>query len=529
MLDLAPVRKGPSAAASSDDSLVTSDLVRSQRKPNGNGAAGEQPATDQDHQATAQPKGRPEAKTAEPPTPQRPSAAGPRSPESGSAELNAIAATKAVDSAETQASLLTPEPQSDVKPVGTEPKGAPARPEQADAAAAPHPNGSAHGLHAPSARANGDAISADVEPSGTKSSDTKGSNGSHAAPNALATEVPVPVSLPTPEPQSDDGEESEGTDDTEANGSVGTPTSVQAAEVQRRLATTESIKLEPGDSSARSRVLVIFDAAGGRRHRQNFRATLQRLAHLGCNVTVHECRGPDDARAYMRETISGAFDAVFVAGGDPCILGTAHHLAATDLPVAIASPRTDCRLATELGLPNSPKGIAQVIVDGETEQRWLGEANDQAFIGAAAIGSAADLLYGSRRGKAKESGDGGSSDHGGTGFRLVVNGRYRDVAGAFFINAQFLPREFVSVSGAVRGERKLFAVMLEHGGWRARMQYKTALMTGRIGTAKGVVVEEATQISVWGSPGEALWSEGHAICELPAQVRLMRHPVKLIS
>ena len=77
--------------------------------------------------------------------------------------------------------------------------------------------------------------------------------------------------------------------------------------------------------------------------------------------------------------------------------------------------------------------------------------------------------------------------------------------------------------------QKLFAVMLEHGSWRARMHYKTALMTGRIGAARGVVVEEATQISVWGGPGEALWSEGHAICDLPAQVRLMRRPVKLIS
>ena len=41
--------------------------------------------------------------------------------------------------------------------------------------------------------------------------------------------------------------------------------------------------------------------------------------------------------------------------------------------------------------------------------------------------------------------------------------------------------------------------------------------------------ERRAEVEEDGQLIEALWTEGHAICDLPAQVRLMRHPVKLIS
>lgn len=287
-----------------------------------------------------------------------------------------------------------------------------------------------------------------------------------------------------------------------------------------------------GPAIDRGRVLVIYESEGGRRHRQNFKATLTRLAHLGCDVAVHECRNADDANEFLRTVRASDYDVAFVAAGDTCILGISDRLAATGIPVAINSPKSGARLASELNLPTAPKAIAQYVVDGQQGEWWLGEANGSAFISVGAVGVAADLLYGSRRkggGQPAAGEDEAEESELQTGFRLVVNGHYRDVAGAFFVNAQFLPRDFAGIPGAERGQRQLYVVLLERGGWRAKLRYRSALMAGRLPSAKGVHCEAVSQVSVWGGPGEAFWSDGRPLSPLPAQVRIKRYPMKLLA
>jgi diacylglycerol kinase family enzyme len=278
---------------------------------------------------------------------------------------------------------------------------------------------------------------------------------------------------------------------------------------------------------ARSKILVIYDAAGGRRHRLNFRATLSRLTRLGCVVSVHECHGPMDDKAFFRDNDVADFDAVLVAGSDSCLMALAGPLAASGLPVAIASPHSSRHLAGELGLSLAAKSIADRVFDGGAQEWFLAEANNCPFVSFATVGLAADLSFGPRQRRAAlAAAQESPSDD---GYRIVVDGRYRDVAGAFLVNAQFLPRDFASIEGAVRGEPKLYAVMLERGGWRDRLRYRSALMAGRLPRAKGVVVEPAEQISIWGAAGETIIVEGEAICALPAQVRIMRNPITILS
>ncbi len=278
---------------------------------------------------------------------------------------------------------------------------------------------------------------------------------------------------------------------------------------------------------ARSKILVVYDAAGGRRHRLNFRATLSRLARLGCVVSVHECHGPMDGKTFFRDTNTAEFDAVLVAGSDSALMALAGPLAVSGLPVAIASPHSSRHLASELGLSMAAKSIADSVVDGQAQEWFLAEANNAPFVSFATVGLAADLSFGPRQRRAALAAaqETPSED----GYRIVVDGRYRDVAGAFFVNAQFLPRDFASIEGAVRGEPKLYAVMLERGGWRDRLRFRSALMAGRLPRAKGVVVEPAEQISIWGAAGEAIHVEGEAICTLPAQLRIMRNPITILS
>lgn len=278
---------------------------------------------------------------------------------------------------------------------------------------------------------------------------------------------------------------------------------------------------------ARSRILVVYDAAGGRRHRLNFRATLSRLARLGCVVSVHECHGPMDGKAFFRDANTAEFDAVLVAGSDSCLMALAGPLATSGLPVAIASPHSSRHLAGELGLSLSAKSIVDSIVDGRAQEWFLAEANNCPFVSFATVGLAADLSFGPRQRRAALAA--AQETPGEDGYRIVVDGRYRDVAGAFLVNAQFLPRDFASIEGAVRGEPKLYAVMLQRGGWRDRLRFRSALMAGRLPRAKGVVVEPAEQISIWGAAGEAIFVDGEAICTLPAQVRIMRNPITILS
>ena len=278
---------------------------------------------------------------------------------------------------------------------------------------------------------------------------------------------------------------------------------------------------------ARSKILVIYDAAGGRRHRLNFRATLSRLARLGCVVSVHESHGPMDGKAFFRDINTAEYDAILVAGSDSSLMALAGPLATSGLPVAIASPHSSRHLAGELGLSLAPKSIADSVVDGLAQEWFLAEANNCPFVSFATVGLAADLSFGPRQRRAALAAaqETPSED----GYRIVVDGRYRDVAGAFVVNAQFLPRDFASIEGAVRGEPKLYAVMLERGGWRDRLRFRSALMAGRLPRSRGVVVEPAEQISIWGAAGEAIIVEGEAICTLPAQLRIMRNPITILS
>ena len=278
---------------------------------------------------------------------------------------------------------------------------------------------------------------------------------------------------------------------------------------------------------ARSKILVIYDAAGGRRHRLNFRTTLSRLARLGCVVSVHESHGPMDGKAFFRDINTAEYDAILVAGSDSSLMALAGPLATSGLPVAIASPHSSRHLAGELGLSLAPKSIADSVVDGLAQEWFLAEANNCPFVSFATVGLAADLSFGPRQRRAALAAaqETPSED----GYRIVVDGRYRDVAGAFLVNAQFLPRDFASIEGAVRGEPKLYAVMLERGGWRDRLRFRSALMAGRLPRSKGVVVDPAEQISIWGAAGEAIIVEGEAICTLPAQLRIMRNPINILS
>ena len=278
---------------------------------------------------------------------------------------------------------------------------------------------------------------------------------------------------------------------------------------------------------SRRKILVVYDATGGRRHRLNFRATLSRLARLGCVVSVHESHGPMDGKTFFRETNVSEFDAMLVAGSDSSLMALTGPLAASGLPAAVASPISSRHLASELGLSMAPKSIADCVVDGVAQEWFLAEANNCPFVSFAAVGLAADLSFGPRQRRAALAAaqETASED----GYRIVVDGRYRDVAGAFLVNAQFLPRDFASIEGAIRGEPKLYAVMLERGGWRDRLRFRSALMAGRLPRAKGVVVEPAEQISIWGAAGEAILVEGEAICTLPAQVRIMRNPITILS
>ncbi|MHA1537919.1 MAG: division plane positioning ATPase MipZ, partial [Alphaproteobacteria bacterium] len=278
----------------------------------------------------------------------------------------------------------------------------------------------------------------------------------------------------------------------------------------------------------RGKILVIYDSTGGRRHRLRFRATLSRLARLGCVVSVHECHGPMDGKAFFRDINISEYGAILVAGSDTSLMALAGPLAASGLPVAIASPQSSRHLASELGLSLTPKAIAERTIEGAAREWYLAEANNCPFVSFATVGLAADLSFGPRQRRAALA-TAGAGSKGDDGYRIVVDGRYRDVAGAFVVNAQFLPRDFASIEGAVRGEPKLYAVMLERGGWRDRLRFRSALMAGRLPRAKGVIVEAAEQISIWGAAGEAIFVEGEAICTLPAQIRIMRRPITILS
>jgi len=162
-----------------------------------------------------------------------------------------------------------------------------------------------------------------------------------------------------------------------------------------------------GDTPARRRFLLVYNAAAGTANRAMLETVVARLRGYGAQLSALQCDRPEDVRLRIRAALDAAeFDAVLAAGGDGTIRLVAAALDGNDIPIGIVPLGTGNVLANEIGLRPRAGAIARMLIEGPAIPVQGATANGEPFLLMCGIGfdgrviSALDLGLKTRLGRA---------------------------------------------------------------------------------------------------------------------------------
>ncbi len=281
----------------------------------------------------------------------------------------------------------------------------------------------------------------------------------------------------------------------------------------------------------RSEITLIHNPiAGNGRARRKLDATLRALGRLGARVTVLETGGPGHARDLARECTekppSGRPDILVVAGGDGTLNEAANGILGTSLPLAVIPMGTVNLLAMELGLPEDPCALAEVIANGPIRPIFTGYVNDRLFLVVASVGFDADAVHAVSSRLKRSIGkwayvyagfsrwlSGGTDDYG-----LVSKNEERRVSGLLVANGLYYGGPFSCVDRASVFRPELFACFLKKSGRWGIILNVAALLSGRFSKRKGVSIAEVEKVDVRDPVGEPVQADGDVVAFTPVTI-----------
>jgi diacylglycerol kinase (ATP) len=141
------------------------------------------------------------------------------------------------------------------------------------------------------------------------------------------------------------------------------------------------------------RILILVNPMAGRKRRaaNRLRRVVVALQRHGCVVSVRETRAPGDAER-LAQTADPTFDLIVAAGGDGTVNEVVNGLGQRPRPLAVLPLGTGNVLASEIGMPRSPKALAHVIAQAPARPIWPGIAGGRLFVAMTGIGFDAEVL-----------------------------------------------------------------------------------------------------------------------------------------
>jgi hypothetical protein len=152
------------------------------------------------------------------------------------------------------------------------------------------------------------------------------------------------------------------------------------------------------------RICVICNENSGRNSREA-QAIQTAMAVLGPGALLRQVKGEDLDDA-AREAVAQDFDAIVAAGGDGTIMTVAGTLMDQGQRFGVLPFGTFNYFARGLGIPEDPKGAAEVILRGATRRVSLAEVNGQIFLNNISLGIYPAILR--TREDVYAAGDGGA-------------------------------------------------------------------------------------------------------------------------
>ena len=156
------------------------------------------------------------------------------------------------------------------------------------------------------------------------------------------------------------------------------------------------------------RLALIYNPGSGRR-RDRDRSVLRMLDALqrrGVSAEAHPTAAPGDATRISQEALAAGAQTIVVHGGDGTVNEAMQPLVGSPVPLAVWPGGTANVLARELGLPQDPEPVADMIAAGRARRVSVGRAGARYFLLMAGVGLDAALVRAVRPGLKRVTGQG---------------------------------------------------------------------------------------------------------------------------
>ncbi|MBT6136281.1 MAG: diacylglycerol kinase family lipid kinase [Rhodospirillaceae bacterium] len=295
-----------------------------------------------------------------------------------------------------------------------------------------------------------------------------------------------------------------------------------------------------------TKTIWLISNARGWRRRRKLTLVVDALTGKGIIVTILLVASPGGALRHAQDAANAHSegtgpDRLVVAGGDGTMNDAINGLAGSDLPVAFLPLGSANVLALELGLPQDPVLLADIIADAPALSTAMGRANGRLFLLMAGIGIDAEvcdrisrplkryirqgayvlttierwLAYRSRR------------------YRITVDGVEREVASAVICNASHYGGPFICAPGASIREPILHACLFTTPGRIAATRYMIGMFLERLSGMRDfeILTGRRIEIRVEDDPGGIypVQTDGDVITRLPVEIEIAEDRLYLVT
>ena len=286
----------------------------------------------------------------------------------------------------------------------------------------------------------------------------------------------------------------------------------------------------------RRRFLLIDNPASGYGSRRLVAAVLGALAARGCIVERLADGRWESARVATMGAVDGrAIDVVIVAGGDGTIRLAAAMLRGTQMPLGVIPLGTGNVLAHEVGLPRTPEGLAELLVQGAARPIEMATANGEPFLLMAGVGFDGHVIGGLDQALKRRV---GKFAYGlpvitalaqpSTRLAVEIEGVVHAADWAIIANARCYGGAFVLSERAGLERPGLVAVLIETANRRELVMTLRALARGQLGARRNVRMLPCDRATIRADRPVPMQIDGDAFERTPVEVRSGGGQVQLI-
>lgn len=272
------------------------------------------------------------------------------------------------------------------------------------------------------------------------------------------------------------------------------------------------------------RILIISNPAAGQRGSNLLHQVMANLEARGAVVTHIATRRAGELEQIVNSASTNDWDRIAIAGGDGSLMEAVNGWSENTPPIGLIPMGTANVVSLELGLPTKPDALADLILQGSTEQICVPETNGRRFVFCAGAGFDAYLVT---------SVSGTLKKHLGKlafviatvralkryrfpRLDIVVDGVSYSGVGIIIMNGSLYGGPYNVAPDRQLSDPVFSVIVLTDPGARSAISYITAMLRGRLHKHSGVkFIQSATSVDVSG-PGNVVYQTDGDKADVPA-------------